>query len=111
MKKIIKPATFECKCDITGKDLGRKSIINDIGNFDPSSMTLCLRIRRKPKFVKRLAANEFDKSQSELTQEEIDMYDRWDDLTPCELDFHPEVAYQIYKFLERKYLNVVGGWL
>ena len=111
MKKVIKQAKIEYRCDITGKSLDSASLEKEVGSCDPSHLELNLMVRDKLKIVKRVAAEELEKKQSELTQEDIDYYDEWDYLRTNSLDLHPEIAYEIYKFLRRKYPEVVKNWL
>ena len=111
MKRTIKKAKIEYKCDITGKNLDFNALEKEIGCHDPSHLELNLMVRNKRKIVKQIAAEELGKKQSELTQKDIDYYDDWGYLRTNGLDFHPEIAYEIYKFLRRKYPEVVKNWI
>lgn len=69
-------------------------------------MILELNTAVKLKIAKRDAAEDLEIKQCELTVDQIDYY-RDHDQESLKLDMHPDVAYEIYKFLKKKYPDSV----
>lgn len=112
MKKIIKPAKIEITCDITGKSVDGMSLERELDAcYDPSHLELNLMTRESKKSMKTWLPSELGKKWSEITEKEIQDAQHWDILHRGSLDLHPQVAYEVYKFLKRKYPDVVNEWI
>ena len=103
MKKIVQQEIISYTCDFTGKSIDSCGLEKELnGYFEPSRLYLELNTALKMKLAKRNATDDYEIKQSDLTESQIEYYRNYDQVSH-QLDLHPEVAYEVYKFLKRKY--------